>query len=303
MQNIRPLMAALEAHRNHYDNFDSDYSVTEIIEPPQLVQLRKRYAKEIGEQTIDPDSEYHSFDGVAWHLLVELYLKKMPGWTVERRVWDKILDRRISGAPDFIYEPEFELWDLKRTSAWKKVYKEYEKWEQQLNLYHYLLFTQKRVIKKMFIWGNWKDWLQEKVFQYTEYPKTRMEAIPIRIWTREEQERFIKERLQMQIAAEDLEDFDLPHCTSKDMWEKETKWAVQKFQRTGKKYYKASRLLNSEADAAVWLKKNEEKLKPGERFEIQHRPGERTRCEQYCEVSEYCVQYHTFKNQQKENNK
>jgi hypothetical protein len=67
------------------------------------------------------------------------------------------------------------------------------------------------------------------------------------------------------------------------MWEKETVYALKKDGAV-----RAKSLHNS-------LEEAEEALETaGKGFFIETRPGERTRCASYCQVSQFCKQYQTY---------
>ena len=77
---------------------------------------------------------------------------------------------------------------------------------------------------------------------------------------------------------------DLPPCTPDEMWEKPTVWAVRKKGNVRAKGLYESEKLANEALALL-----------GADYEIEVRPGERTRCENFCPVKDYCQQYRDYK--------
>jgi hypothetical protein len=81
---------------------------------------------------------------------------------------------------------------------------------------------------------------------------------------------------------------DLPECSPQEMWEKPTVWALK---RAGK--LRASSLHYTEEDA------NEALAKAGKEFEIEVRPGERTRCATFCPVNAYCQQWRDYQESSK----
>jgi hypothetical protein len=72
------------------------------------------------------------------------------------------------------------------------------------------------------------------------------------------------------------------------MWEKPTVWAVKK-----EGNIKAKALYETEALAQEAVKLFAEK-DPKSNFIIEVRPGERTRCANFCSVSQYCQQYRDY---------
>jgi hypothetical protein len=76
---------------------------------------------------------------------------------------------------------------------------------------------------------------------------------------------------------------DLPDCTPDEMWEKPAVWAIRKVGGV-----RAKSLHSTEEEAVGIL----EEL--GKGYEMEHRPGERTRCENFCQVNTYCQQYRDY---------
>jgi hypothetical protein len=68
------------------------------------------------------------------------------------------------------------------------------------------------------------------------------------------------------------------------MWEKPTVYAIKK-----KGAVRAKNLYADRNEAYAVLEE------VGDAFEMEVREGERTRCEKYCEVSQYCDQYKKYK--------
>jgi hypothetical protein len=78
-------------------------------------------------------------------------------------------------------------------------------------------------------------------------------------------------------------DSDLPDCTPEQMWEKPTTWALKK---TGN--VRAKSIYETEEAAQAALEE------AGKEYEIEIRPGERTRCATFCSVSSFCDQWHKY---------
>jgi hypothetical protein len=73
------------------------------------------------------------------------------------------------------------------------------------------------------------------------------------------------------------------------MWEKPTTYALKKDGNIRAKSVHDNRL---SADDALQIA--EAKAKKGEKFLIEVREGGRTRCESFCQVSEFCGQYKAY---------
>jgi hypothetical protein len=101
----------------------------------------------------------------------------------------------------------------------------------------------------------------------------------------EERLAFIRSRINEHSACEFAMETegDLPPCTPDEMWEKPTMWAVKK---TGG--VRAKSVHESEEDANAALEK------AGKGYEIEVRPGSRTRCESFCPVNHRCQQWREY---------
>mgnify|MGYP000323067535 CR=1 FL=1 len=84
-------------------------------------------------------------------------------------------------------------------------------------------------------------------------------------------------------------DGEMPDCTSEEMWEKKTSYAVKK---DGNVRAKSVHETHEEATAA--MEAAQASAKKGEKFSVEVRQGERTRCKSYCQVSQFCKQYQTY---------
>jgi hypothetical protein len=101
----------------------------------------------------------------------------------------------------------------------------------------------------------------------------------------EERETFIQERIKEHSnALFDLETGDeLPFCTPDQTWEKPTTYAVKKIGNV-----KARNVCNTDEEAQAKV------AEYGKDYEIIVRPGERTRCAEFCSVSRFCNQYKEY---------
>ena len=122
MEHITILQRVAEMERERYQS-SGDYSVTDIIDPPRLVRLSKRYKAEI----IPPlKSVISSMFGTAVHEYFEKYLKKWrnryeyPDYTFEEQVQAEICGRNLSGRYDI--RDGTEINDIKTAKTGKKVF-------------------------------------------------------------------------------------------------------------------------------------------------------------------------------------
>jgi len=267
-----------------------------LIEHPQIVLLKKRYNEIIKNKPIDPERESDAFSGTGLHRLFWEYLKNNIEYIAEERITTRICNRIISGEPDIFHVPTETLYDLKHTKAYTKVFSDMFKWEQQLNMYALLFKLVKNIdVKKLIIIGWWRDFDKRLCKDNIKYPRQKIEEIELNLWDYEEQVDFVNFRVSMMKSLESVPDHKLPECSASDRWERPESWTIYRLYPNGKKYKKASRVLSSEFEACKWAITNMVKKK----YKIEHRIGSRERCENWCEVSDYCHQYQEYKNGKK----
>jgi hypothetical protein len=183
-----------------------------------------------------------------------------------------------------------DIRDYKTTSAWAMMNEKIE-WEQQLNIYAWLIErAKKQTVSSVGIVGLIRDWNRREAATKENYPEAPVKEIPIKLWSFEEREQFISKRVALHSACEFAMETDgeLPDCTPTEMWEKPTVWAVKK-----EGNIKAKALYETEALAEEAVKLFAEK-DPKSTFIIEVRQGERTRCANFCPVSQYCQQYRDY---------
>jgi hypothetical protein len=93
----------------------------------------------------------------------------------------------------------------------------------------------------------------------------------------------VRNRIHVHTEAffEDETGGEIAPCTPEEMWEKQEKFAVMK---EGGKRAKSVHDTRQEAEIAL----------PAKGYFIEHRPGERTRCESFCQVSAFCTQHQQY---------
>ena len=128
-----------------------------------------------------------------------------------------------------------------------------------------------------------RDWSKIQALTNPNYlSKKQVAVLDVNQWGLLVTTDYILSRIAAFKAAENLDDSELPECTSDERWQRPDKYAVT---RLGNK--KASKLCDSEDQANEWISNANPKMK----YEITFRPGEPIRCKYYCEVNKFCKQY------------
>lgn len=212
----RPLVNALL--KREYSRGDSIMSVTQLINSPQIVALQRKHAHEAEDDVAD---RFFAFLGTIMHKILEDGADREH--LSEERLFVEIDGWRISGQIDIqkLEGDTVSITDWKMTSAWN-VMNPKEDWEHQLNLYAWLVTKVKGTkVTEASVTAIIRDWRKSE-FQKkgAPYPEAPMVNIPIKLWSFEEQERYVRERIklhQQNMAASDWGD-NLTPCTDEDRW-------------------------------------------------------------------------------------
>lgn len=266
-------------NRNSYTKGKAHASVTELISPPRLVQLRKLNWDFLEEDVSD---KIWAIFGTAIHSVLEL--GKADNHVIEQRLHVNVDGWDISGAIDLqhIDNDGIIISDYKTTGAWA-VMNDKADWEQQLNIYAWLVEKVKKIpVKKVEIIAIVRDWNRRDAKVKEGYPESPVKVLDVPLWSFEDRENFVKTRVKLHSDANFALETggDLPPCTPSEMWEKPTVWALRKVGNV-----RAKSLHQTKEDAEKALED------AGKGFEIEVRNGERTRCENFCQVRDFCKQY------------
>jgi hypothetical protein len=194
---------------------------------------------------------------------------------------------KISGQID-LYTDE-TIYDFKDTSVWTIIFGDrFDEWEQQLNIYAYLLRKNGFPVKGLIAIAFLRDWSYNEAERKADYPQQKIEIVPLELWSEEKQLRFIAEKLELLEKNDRLSDHELTPCTLSEMWSKPDKFAVYK--NTNKR---ATSVCDSMDQANAFIADQ----KDSDKFRIEYRPGIRTRCEhpeKYCSVAPFCQQFKEY---------
>ena len=267
--------------RPQYSKGSSEISVTEILSPPQLVLLRRQHQEDIEQDAADM---VWSLFGSAVHNILEH--GKDDHHIVEERLFTTFEGWSISGAIDLqeMVDGKVLIADYKVTSAWT-VQQEKQEWIDQLNLYAWLVERVKgEKVAGLQIIGIVRDWSRREASLKDTYPQAPIVTLDIPLWSQEDREAFVKQRLTLHNEANfaAVSGF-MPECTPEEMWEKPTTYAIMK--AGGVRAKKVCNTL-SEAENFVVTKYPD--------HHIETREGGRTRCESFCQAAPFCKQYQTY---------
>lgn len=272
-----PLARALA--NDSYSRGEANISVTGLISSPRMHLLKEIYAEDI---TIDVMDRLWAVFGTAVHNIIEKGAQGLADYTAEERLFAKVSGWIISGAVDLQHLPDgrCKLIDWKSTSAYA-VQDLKSEWIAQTNLYRWLIESAGTPVVSMQVGAIIRDWSRAKALQDRTFPQTPIVMIDLPMWTMAEAFEYAHERVRLHQEAQRMQEWgdELPECTPEECWERGEAWAVMK--PGGKR---ASRVLPTPQAAQEYASGLNGAV-------IEHRAGERIRCESYCEVSEFCSQW------------
>ena len=270
-----PLMTL--ASRQYYSKGASQYSVTELLSPPRVRRLREQYDEQLTQDVADM---LWPLLGSALHVVMER--GATPGWISEERLFTEVDGVTISGQIDLQEEtPDgLILHDYKFTSVWAVMNDKVE-WEEQLNLYGWLVQTvKKQKVAGLKICALLRDWSRHETAK-PGYPQAQIHVLEIPLWDYDTATKFVAERLDHHRESKVAHSWgdELPECSPQERWQSETTYAVK---REGRKT--AIRVFKTLEEATQLAEK--------EKGYVETRPGEPKRCTgNFCSVAQFCDQF------------
>lgn len=268
----RSIVAAVT--NDPYTKGKSNISVTALIQPPYQRQLREKV-----EVIEDVSDRIWSLLGQSVHNVLErAYPEGSTDAVVEERLFTDVNGWIVSGQMDVLESNVLN--DFKVTSVWSAKGK--REWEEQLNLLAVLCARQydktkdqRYIVHSAQIIAIYRDWVQSKAeFDSGDYPKSQVGVIPVKLWSREEQEAFLLERVKAH------QDATPPVCTDEERWKTEDVYALMKDGRKS-----AVKLFDNIEDAEAAM------TSAGKNHSVVLRQGEYRRCKQYCNVAHECPEW------------
>ena len=280
-----PIEIIRAVENDSYSKGDSVKSITGLLQPPQISILNEEHSDKI---TQDISERIWILLGQSVHSILERANENELDTLTEERMYATVYGWRISGQTDSISLEDNTLKDYKVTSAWtvmNALKDEKPEWAQQLNCYGWLAKQAGKTIDQLNIIAISRDWSK---FQYErsggDYPPAPVTVINIPMWTDEEQQNFIEERvsLHQDAEAEFLISGTLPPCSDEERWKKEDTYRVVKAGRKS-----ALRVLDSQKKADKYMSGHKDE----KNLSVELALGKSVRCESYCPVADFCKQY------------
>jgi hypothetical protein len=262
------LVETLKKHDSDYIATKSDekFSATGLLNPPHQTKLLKFHG---GKLTEDVSDRIWLLLGSAIHGILEA--GETSEQLIEERFFATVDGIKISGMIDVYSNGKISDWKVTSVYTLDNV-ERLRKFEEQLNILAYLMRVNNFEVDKLEIVAILRDWGRRHAVKHP----AQVETLNINLWSLEEQETFIKERLALHLAD------DNEFCSMTDRWNKGDKFAVMKKGRKS-----AIRLHDTEAEAIARMEAEQE-AKPKDKFYLEVRKGENVRCLSYCPVAKFC---------------
>lgn len=270
------------------------YSVTQLIAPPRIRWLLKR-----NEVEVDVSERVGALLGKAVHSLIEPHADANAGVEPEQTIVGRVGDVMVSGTIDSMERQGksglFIIRDWKTTSVASFGQAPKVEWVQQLNCYAWLAESasmRKRddhtfaerptvIVGGIAITSVYRDWSMARALRATggSYPPAPVDTKFLPLWSTEEQDRYLRERVALHVAADESDEIPAL-CTDAERWAKPTTFAVVK---DGAKRAMRGGIHSRLEDAIAFASHHA----PGKSV-IEHRHGEDTRCLHYCPARAVC---------------
>ncbi len=270
------------ARDGKYDKGQSDISITTLIDAPRVNILKQQRTDDI---EADVSDMIWPLFGTAVHHMLES-ATPAGNVTMEERLFVNINNWVVSGQIDHQEEHGGMIYisDYKVTSVWSVIYGK-EDWVRQLNCYaHMVRLAKGKDVGGVRIIAILRDWQRREAQFKPDYPQSPVAVVEIPLWDAAKAQAYMEERVHLHQDAQMIWDTReaVVECSDEERWTKPTTWALMK--NGGKR---AIKVFEAQIDSINYMAKQATRTA----YQVVKRPGGRTRCEQYCSVSEFCTQW------------
>lgn len=280
-----------------YSKGEADYSVTELLRPPQMARLLQIYG---GQIEVDIADSIWALFGTAVHYI--LSKNSLENHTIEERLILPIGKTKISGQPDVIINAEdgagITIQDYKVTSVYKFLSKDFSDWEFQLNMYKFIAETSKNLpVHSLQIIAILRDWSRSERKKAErdgkEYPDVQVQKIDMPIWGVGKVLHELGQRLDIMEQVKKITDIeklsqDFP-CTKEDRWAQNDAYLVIKNSGYVYRRFETDGTEAGKLTAGAMARETLAGMK-AEGYEVKFVEGYSLRCEEYCPVKDFCFQ-------------
>lgn len=270
------------ADDDDYIGSGNDFSVTTLIDAPQVRWLRERHP---WSNETDVSDRIAAMIGSGIHQVFEAASLKLDNVKVEQKFVVEVNGKKIAGKIDkmiFHQDGSVSIRDLKVVRSASLNYDGGAKvsWTDQLNIYAAMLRRLGFVVRDLGVDLIIKDWSRGQTKYNPKYPRSPVDIVDVPMLSAEDADKYLVDRVNLHVQDPP------PECTSVEYWGQGDRYAIYERLKGGALRKRASRVLGSIIDAEAYIKDN------GISASIVRRPGRRIRCEEnYCGVSSVCEQF------------
>ncbi len=287
-----PIVRAIKGHDYNYAHRDGakkracDFTTTQLIAPYRITVLKEQYREHLVE---DASERIFALFGNAVHNILETanddeqmihdldgVLIPNPRYLIEQRFYADFPGGRLGGRID-VYELRTGTLDDYKICSYHVVSDGIKpEWQAQASINALLMKLDAGItVKRARIIALFRDWSKAAAGRQKDYPQRQVAVLDVPLWDTHRTLIYVQERIA---ALREAQQNGAPVCTPAERWRKPDQWAVKK---RGNK--RASKLYDTEAEALAVVAADETGA-----MHVEDRPGEDTRCLNYCSVSAYC---------------
>ena len=269
----------VDAATREYTYKDKQYSVTALLKGTCQAILERRHDAEIEQDVADM---IWMIFGSAVHSILENAQETADQIKENKIVVELDNGYKLSGIFDLYDAKEKKVTDYKTGSVWKVTFNDWEDYHDQTLMYSWMIRMIGFECDKGEIVFLIKDHSKTKAEVDPTYPQEPVHKELFNFTDRDHEdiEMFIYKKFDDIAKCEQLPDAELPPCTPKERWAEPTKYAVMK---KGRKT--AIKLYEDE------LKAYDHATREGDQYYVEVREGKDKRCENYCNVCQWCPYY------------
>lgn len=246
-----------------------DISCTKLIDAPQIRTLLAEHKDRV---VVDVSERVWALLGQAVHTILERAGLREQGMVIEERLYAKMLGWDVSAQFDRMQVDEGIITDYKVTTVFKQ--HGADSWTRQLNVLRWLAHQHGHEITALNIVAIFRDFRKSESERNPSYPRAAIVTIPVPLWSIEEAERYVEERVALHQWAQSGHPVQ---CTDEERWYSGTTFALMK--HGGKRAVKV-------ASDRAQLPTYDEAT-----HAVVERPGVYKRCLHYCDVRHVCSQW------------
>lgn len=258
---------------DEYDHQADTLSATTLISSPRIWALKQIHADELVRDCTDM---LKIRLGTAIHDSLEKNGAFSGDGFKEKRFFVDFNNFRITGKMDMVFNGVIR--DIKSTSVWKYVQKDFDDYIKQLSIYKWILFKNGiETAAYAFIDFFFTDWKKSDALKSRDYPQILYKEQKITLWDVQKTEEYISDRIEKFAFAR----LELPLCSREELWQTDDIYAVMKHGAA-----RATKCFNNAADAEAFAAEKG--------LEVVKRPGKAKHCS-YCDCCQFCDQYKELK--------